>query len=185
MIQATAFRDDVLLATGPLPDVALAVRADRERHSEATHLVFDDRTGRVIDLDLRGSDSEIVMRLAPTYDSQGSVRAGRGRPALGVVPREVTLLPAQWDWLAAQGRNVSATLRRLVEDARRAEAAQPSRRPAQEAAYRFATAMAGNLPGYEEAMRALFAGDATRFARQTEMWPSDIRDHSRRLAFPV
>ena len=107
---------------------------------------------------------------------------GRGRPKLGVVAREITLLPRHWDWLAAQPGGASATLRRLVENAKRDGGAEGRRRAAREAAYRFLSAVAGNLPGYEEALRALFAGDAARFETQMADWPKDVRAYALRLA---
>ncbi len=177
----TAFHDQQRLVTGPLGEVALAVKASIATHPIATFLVFDDQTGRVVDLDIRGSDADVLARLQP--DEQPKAPAGRGRPALGVVPREVTLLPQQWDWLMRSSRNVSATLRRLVDEARRRDKAEPSRRQRQESAYRFMTAIAGDLPRYEDATRALFADDAAAFARQVANWPRDIREHAERLAF--
>src|SRR3546814_490284 len=106
---------------------------------------------------------------------------GRGRPKLGVTAREVTLLPRHWDWLAAQPGGASVALRKLVEQAMRDD--RQTRRAAQEAAYRVMTALAGDLPGYEEAIRALFAGDRQRFEQQIAGWPADLRDYVTRLAF--
>ena len=175
----TAFRNQRHLASGPLPDVALKVRAALADNPQVMCLVFDDQTGRVVDLDLRGSDADVLKRLLPDMPP-----AGRGRPVLGVVAREVTLLPEQWDWLARDSRNVSATLRRLIDEARRREGPQPRRKQVQEAAYRFMTAMAGDLAGYEEATRALFAEDEAAFRQHISAWPGDVRAHALRLAFP-
>lgn len=169
----TAFDGTRLLARGPLAEVALAVKAA----GEGAFLTFDDATGRVIDLDLRGDAAEILARLTPPAPPRG-----RGRPRLGVTAREVTLLPRHWDWLATQPGGASATLRRLVDQARRADDGGADRRRAQDAAYRFMLALAGDLPGYEEATRALFAGDAEGLARQMADWPGDLRDHALRLA---
>ena len=94
----------------------------------------------------------------------------------------MTLLPRHWDWLAAQRGGASATLRRLVEDARRAGPGAEARHQGQEALNRFITAMAGDAPGYEEATRALFAGDAARFDAETQAWPADVRAHALKLA---
>ena len=137
-------------------------------------LVFDDRTGKQVDFDLRGSPEEVLARALPP--------AGPGRPRLGVVAREVTLLPRHWEWLAEQPGGASVTLRKLVEQARKTSAPADRARAAQDAAYRFASAMAGNEPGYEEAMRALYAGDAAAFDERTAVWPRDVRDHVRVLA---
>ena len=175
----TAFAGHQLLAHGALADVALAVREAPEGA-----LVFDDRTGHVTDLDLRGSAEEIVGRLAALPPPQGGEQAPRqrGRPKLGVVPREVTLLPRHWDWLSTQPGGASATLRRLVDEARRNSAGRTERRAAHERAYRFLSAIAGDLPGYEEAIRALFADDLPRMAQQMQGWPPAISTYAQRLA---
>ncbi len=195
---STAFAGHRLLRRGPLAEVALAVKARTEDAPTETVLVFDDTTGAVIDLDLRGSEADIVGRLAgpeqattPSAepDREGSSpapkRRGPGRPKLGVVAREVTLLPRHWEWLAAQPSGASAALRRLVDEARRRTAPQHRRRTAQEAAYRFMLAIGGDLPDFEEATRALFADDREALAARTAAWPDDVRDHTLRLAFPT
>ncbi|WP_341702129.1 DUF2239 family protein [Ferrovibrio sp.] len=174
-LPCTAFAGDRLLAAGPLADVVLAVKA-----AGGDALVFEDATGRVIDLDLRGSDADILARLAPPAEP---APRGRGRPKLGVVSREVTLLPRHWDWLAAQSGGASVALRKLVEQAMRSDGGKQTRRAAQEAAYRAMTALAGDQPGYEEAIRALFADDRTGFARSIEGWPHDVANFVTTLAF--
>lgn len=197
----TAFVGHRLLLSGPLVEVALAVKAATGNSSPHAILVFDDTTGRVIDLDLRGTKVDIVERLSqpprspvgrhrpraneasePATDAIAEPR-GRGRPKLGVVAREVTLLPRHWDWLAAQPGGASAVLRRLVDEARRSGGTCQQRRAAQEAAYQFMLAMAGDLPGYEEATRALFADDRPRLEQWIADWPQDIRSHVLHLAF--
>lgn len=192
----TAFAGARRIASGALGDVALAVKAALAEDPARPVLAFDDATGRVIDLDLRGGPAEILARLRAQAESaepppgpqsldamHEAARRGRGRPRLGVIAREVTLLPRHWEWLAAQRGGASHALRRLVEEARRADGGRSRSRAAQEAAYRFMSAMAGDLPGFEEASRALFAGDRDRFAEQTATWPADIRAHARQLAW--
>ncbi len=110
---------------------------------------------------------------------------GRGRPKLGVVAREVTLLPRHWDWLGSQPGGASVALRRLVEAARRANQATDTKRQAQESAYRFITALAGDLPDYEEAVRMLFAQNRAGFDMASAAWPADVRNHARKLAAVV
>jgi len=191
----TAFVGARLLAAGALIDVALAVKTTRE--SKEPILVFDDATGRVIDLDLRGSKTDIITRLPKILTAGGfshsphdekaqpaaaTEKRGRGRPKLGVVPREVTLLPRHWDWLATQPGGASVTLRRLVDEARRSGASSQRQREAREAAYRFMSAMAGNLPAFEEATRALFAGDAAKFGSLVAAWPDAIAAYAKQLA---
>lgn len=141
-------------------------------------LVFDDGTGRQIDFpfDVGGRPDQIAER-------QGVEPRGPGRPRLGVVPKEVTLLPRHWDWLNLQPGGASVALRKLVEEARRTSGDRDRVRMAQEAAYRFITAVAGNLPGFEEAARALFAYDRRRFSQMIAGWPDDVRDYAVRLAF--
>ncbi len=191
-LPATAFAGHRIIASGRLADVALSTRAALERGQDV--LVFDDDTGKVIDLDLRGTPAEIVERLGARggRDNAGvqpmpaaalsSPQRGRGRPKLGVVAREVTLLPRQWDWLSSQPGGASQALRRLVDQARRIDGGRTARNAARERAYHFASIMAGDLPGFEEAMRALFAGDPARFEACMAEWPADIRNHAFRLS---
>lgn len=198
----TAFVGHRLLCTASLAEVAVAVRQSTGVADAV--LVFDDATGRVIDLDLRGSEAEILDRMSrhPAIDEggdhskadvvsdpRGSDEAQspktRGRPKLGVVAREVTLLPRQWEWLTSQPGGASATLRRLVEEARKTMSPRQRRRAAQEAAYQFMQAIAGDLPGYEEATRALFADDRPSLEHRIAAWPEDIRAYALRLAFGV
>lgn len=175
----TAFDGTRRLATGPLAEVAPAVKARSEAGAAGPMLTFDDATGRVVDLDLRGTPADVVGRLAPPPPEA----RGRGRPKLGVVAREVTLLPRHWDWLATQPGGASVALRKLVEDARRTGGERQRVRAAQEAAYAFTSALAGDLPGYEDAIRALFANDRDGFERCVAGWPDDVKQHAVRLAF--
>jgi hypothetical protein len=186
----TAFEGERRLASGPLDEVALAIKRV-ERQDAAPIAIFNDLTGRAIDLDLRGSEADVVARLAqhPAHGKASDAIApaseprGRGRPKLGVVAREVTLLPRHWEWLNAQPGGASVALRKLVEQARRATGDADRARAAREAAYHFMSAMAGNLPGFEEATRALFADDPRRMAGHIATWPADIRDHVVKLAY--
>ena len=172
-----AFAGDRLLARGPAVEVVAAVKAAVDA-GEAV-LTFDAADGRVVDLDLRGDLDEALARLTPAPAPE---KRGPGRPKLGVTPREVTLLPRHWDWLAAQPGGTSVALRKLVEGALK-EAGGPDRaRRAKEVTYRFMTAMAGDLPGYEEATRMLFAGDWTAFDAAVEGWPVGVRDAAREMA---
>ena len=182
---ATAFDRERRLASGPLIEVAMAVKAAVVAGAEGPLLVFDDATGAVIDLDLRGSRADIAVRLAAAPGEPPGPPRGRGRPRLGVVAREVTLAPRHWEWLAAQPGGASAALRRLVEEARRSSGPKDRVRLGQEAAYRFMAAMAGDLPGFEEAIRALFAKDRLRFERHVASWPDDVGAYAARLAEPV
>jgi len=173
---ATAFDGSTIVARGPLTEVALLVRQRLDQRADANLLTFDDASGRVVDLDLRGTAAEIIARL-------GDEPRGRGRPKLGVVAREVTLLPRHWEWLSAQPGGASAALRRLIDEARRGDRGQTRGRIAREAAYRAMNALAGDLPGFEEASRALFADDEIGFFRQAAGWPGDIRTYVQELAW--
>jgi hypothetical protein len=167
-----AFEGERRIAAGTLGEVAAAARRAEAGEPEGAVLAFDAATGRVVDLDLRGSEDEVRARYPATLPAS----AGRGRPRLGVVAREVTLLPRQWEWLAAQPGGASAALRRLVEAARREGGAADRARAARDAAYRFMSAMAGDLPGFEEASRALFAGDEAALRTRISSWPPDVVD---------
>jgi len=189
--QFTAFTGQQRLVTGPLADVALAVMKASRKAATAPIVIFDDATGRPIDLDLRGSERDIVARLPqPAANSETAADnptapepRGRGRPKLGVVAREVTLLPRHWEWLGAQPGGASVALRKLVDEARRAHGEKDRERAARDAANNFMSAMAGNLPGFEEGARALFAGDRLRFEQQIANWPEDIRAYAIGTAF--
>ena len=179
----TAFLGDTLLRSGNAADVALAASASLRANEAASVLFFEDQTGRQIDFDLRGNDEEISNRFRTPLPAEEAPRS-RGRPKLGVVAREITLLPRHWDWLAEQPGGASVALRKLIDAARGSGEARMLVRRAQEAADRVMTAMLGNQPGYEEASRALYSGDRSKFVTLTEPWPVDLRDYVRRLAAP-
>ena len=185
-LRCTAFAGPGRIASGELRHVAL--KAKQAFDAGKPVLVFEDASGRVLELPLELPAGDLLKRLAePAASAAPSVGKpppprGPGRPKLGVVAREVTLLPRHWDWLAAQPGGASVALRKLVEDARKAAADGDRRRVAQEAAYRFMQAMAGNEAGYEEAARALFAGDIGSFEQHSAAWPDDVREHAALLA---
>jgi hypothetical protein len=179
----TAFAGTRRIASGALAEVAVKAKSAVDRGE--TVFVFDDQTSQPIEIDFRGSAADLRKRLAqhalspvPTPDTP----RGPGRPKLGVIAREVTLLPRHWEWLNAQPGGASVALRKLVDEARRANEGKDRVRRAREIAYRFMSAMAGNLPNFEEATRALFAGDGARFATMIAPWPRDVREHAEKLA---
>lgn len=188
----TAFTGTALLAAGDLERVARAVKEHVDSGDGLGVLVFDDAEGRTIELDLRGTTEDVLGRLPGSVHEPAEEHAedaepheqrrGPGRPKLGVVGKEVTLLPRHWEWLASQPGGASVALRKLVEQARRENAEKDRARRAQEAAYRFMTTLAGDEAGYEEATRALFAGDRERFETHTRTWPADVREYALRLA---
>lgn len=184
---AIAFEGFRRIAAGPLGEVAAATRRAMDDGANGAILLFDAASGELIDLDWRGSASAVVKRLvhdAPASGGEAPADAprGRGRPRLGVVPREVTLLPRHWEWLAAQPGGASVALRKLVEEARKVNAAFDAARQSRDAAYRFMSAIGSGLAGFEEASRALFAGAPQGFASQVAAWPADVRVHVLALA---
>ena len=187
----TAFVGHRRLASGRLAEVAISIKKTTKPTGTEPILIFDDTSGKSLDIDLRGTDEEILARLPPSAPNPETVTAeppaseprGRGRPRLGVVAREVTLLPRHWDWLAGQPGGASVALRKLVDEARRTGGDRDRHRAARDAAYHFMSAMAGNFKGFEEASRSLFADDRRRFGELVAAWPEDVRDHIVRLAF--
>jgi hypothetical protein len=186
-LQCTAFLGTKRLAAGLLPHVARQAKLAFDRDRWAQVLIFDDVTSELVEVDFRGTPDDVVSRLMPpggdpTPSPEVADTRRPGRPRLGVVAREVTLLPRHWEWLSAQPGGASVALRKLVEHARLGGQGRDRTRRAQESCYRFLSAMAGNEINFEEATRALFAGRRTAFHEMTEPWPKDVRDHSRRLA---
>jgi uncharacterized protein len=172
----SAFAGERLVAAGALAALLRATKAYLDTASDPRVLLFEDQTGRQVDFDFSGTMAEVLARVAPA----APVRPGPGRPKLGVVSREVSLLPRHWEWLEAEPQGISAALRRLVDEAKKKNPAEQRARQARDAVSKFLTALAGNLPGYEEATRALFAKDNARFAELTVDWPQDIRAHALR-----
>ena len=182
----SAFAGDALVAHGKREVMLrrakryLAEHHDGGGESGCGLLIFEDQTGRQVDFDFRGTADEVVARANGAASAPPPpVKAGPGRPKLGVTAREVTLLPLQWEWLEQQPQGISAALRRLVDEARRREAdsGEARARAARDAAGRFMWAMAGNRAGFEEASRALYAGDVAKLKKLMRPWPKDIRGH--------
>ncbi len=168
----TAFADDRLIASGPLQAMLARAKAWVDRKERRRLLIFDDETGREVDFDFRGTVEQVVARAIPPTEPTRP-----GRPRLGVVGREVSLLPRHWEWLEQQPNGISAALRRLVDEARKREPGKQRARALREATSRVMAALAGDLPGFEEASRALFTGDERAFEHQVRGWPADIRKH--------
>lgn len=208
----TAFAGFQMIATGDLNDVLIQAKRRLDDGDQQPILVFEDQTSEIIEIDFRGSveslkeqvahrsadahqqvslaheftefeltDKENLESTAKSNDTESGAR-GRGRPKLGVIAREVTLLPRHWDWLNNQPGGASVALRKLVEDAKRKSVYKDQLRAAQNATYKFMSTMAGNLTGFEEATRALFAQDGIQFEKHIESWPADIQKHLRKLA---
>jgi uncharacterized protein len=185
-IRCIAFDGTTCIASGDIESVALKTKSVMDLGTSSAILIFNDLTSDLVEIDFRGTAEDVLRRLAgqtgTAHGDAPQVPRGPGRPKLGVVAREVTLLPRHWDWLSSQPGGASVVLRRLVEEAKRANAGKDRVRRSQGAAYKFMSAMAGNEPGFEEAARALFAGNLERFSELVERWPVDVRDHARKLA---
>ena len=194
--ELTAFSGKHKVAAGSLHALAQTLKALVTRDPGAQILIFDDATGNQVDLNLHGSLDEVLQRLpqprqpaasreaaapAHTVDAPAPPRTA-GRPKLGVVAREITLLPRHWEWLATQPGGASVALRKLVEHAQRDNKVADGQRQAREAAYKIMSALAGNEAGFEEASRALFAGRLDAFLACVEAWPADVREHVLQLA---
>ena len=185
--QLTAFAGPHKVAAGTLHAVAQTLKELVTRDPDAQILIFDDASGSQVDLNLHGSLDEVLQRLpraaapAPQDDAPAPARTA-GRPRLGVVAREITLLPRHWEWLATQPGGASVALRKLVEQAQRGNKAHDEQRQAREAAYKVMSALAGDAAGFEEASRALFAGRQQAFLENVRDWPADVREHVTRLA---
>ncbi|MEJ8809618.1 DUF2239 family protein [Variovorax ureilyticus] len=172
----TAFAGFQRIASGPRAKVIAQVRKQCAGSGQVQPFVFDDSTGERLDIDLREGEG------APAIANDEPSARGVGRPKLGVVAREVTLLPRHWEWLGRQPGGASVALRRLIDEARHVHADRDAQRAAREATYRFMTVIAGDLSGFEEAARALFAGDRARFDAHIANWPEDVRAHLHKLA---
>lgn len=192
-LACTAFAGGERVAAGRLQEVALTCKILLDAGESRPVHIFDDATAQPVEVDFRGSAEEVAGRLlgGPHFTGEPAgneaqdeepKRRGPGRPKLGVVGREVTLLPRHWDWLNAQPGGASVALRKLVEQARRLNGLKDRIRQSREIAFRFMSAMAGDEPGFEEAIRALFAGSRAGFETNTALWPKDVREYAARLA---
>lgn len=168
----TAFAGFTRIATGDLKSVVSRLHGRQGEGGPGPVLVFDDETGEQIDFDLRGTLEDVLARVLPPTPKKGP-----GRPSIGVTCKEVCLLPRHWDWLERQPRKASGTIRRLVEAAQKGDTASEARRRKVEAVGRLIWSLAGNLEGFEEASRALYAGDRSAFSGSIASWPEDLREH--------
>lgn len=192
MLETTSFSvfvSDTCVISAPLEPMLEALKARFDRDPREAVLIFEDGTGRQVDFDLRGTWDEVRARALRSSAADADAiatppKAGPGRPRLGVVSREISLLPRHWEWLQRQPSGSSAAIRRLVEEARKRDPEGERARLACEAASRFMTAIAGNRAGFEEASRALFAKDAARLEALVADWPKDIRSHLMKLLTP-
>lgn len=180
-----AFDGGKLVAKGPLPEVVVKVKRRMGKAEHGSVQIFSDDTGNAMDFNFHGSEKDVLKRLEVFVASDAPESPGPGRPRLGVVSREVSLLPRQWEWLASQSGGASAVLRRLIDEAKRKSSEGHTLKQIQERTYKFMSAIGGDLEGYEEAIRALYKKDRKGFLLQLAKWPEDIRAHALDLAEPV
>ena len=158
----TVFAGHTQLASGNWASVITATKRHLDAGGDPV-LIFDDDTGQQIDVDFSGSLDDVLHRAGA---DRSAATPRPGRPKLGVVSREVSLLPRHWEWLQEQPNGASAALRRLVDEARKRT---PRGRQLRDSAYRFIWAVAGNFENAEEAIRALTRGRRTARADDGEL----------------
>ena len=182
----TAFDGSVLLFRGGLKEVVLNIKEHLGRSENSSVLIFSDLTGKTMDFSFHGSKQDILKRLEKyTFTEEPKEPSGPGRPKLGVVSREISLLPRHWEWLATQSGGASATIRLLVEEARKKSSNISSIKQMQERAYQIMSVLAGDLQGYEEALRALYKKDSKVFFTHVKRWPIDIQKYLNEITKPV
>nr|NNM89468.1 DUF2239 family protein [Bacilli bacterium] len=187
----TVFLGVKKMAHGSIEEVIPWLKQSYADEALTTFLLFDDATGKTFDVDFRGTIDEVLARffkktgIDPSQEESPLSTKRVGRPKLGVVSGEVTLLPRHWEWLKRQPGGASVTLRKLVEDARRTDTQHSHVRIAQEATYHVMTTLAGDFPNYEEALRSLYAKDDVRFDQLLASFEPDVRDYIKALATPV
>ncbi|NIF59499.1 DUF2239 family protein [Enterobacter sp. Ap-916] len=183
-VTLTAFMQRQLIAHGSLNELLRQLKATPIGNEPV--FIFHDQTGKRLDIHVNGDEASAIAaypELAEQLTEETAAVKTRGRPKLGVSAKEVTLLPRHWEWLATQPGGASATLRRLIEQARKASEPADNKRRRHESAYQFMHEVAGDLPEYETCLRALFADDEAAFNAAMEGWPQDIRRYAATLAF--
>lgn len=168
----TAFAGTTRLVTAPLADMLRATKGYLDGDGSQRVLIFDDSSGEQVDFDFSGDLEEVLARVVGQEQKRSP-----GRPKLGVVGREISLLPRHWEWLDQQPHSASATIRRLIDAARKGSSQATDYRRRVEAADRFIWVMAGELANFEEASRSLYARAWERLRDLTREWPVDVRDH--------
>jgi hypothetical protein len=174
-VRYMVFAGNEALVTGDLRSILLQTKEYLDSGATLPVLIFEEQTGKQVDFSFQGTAEEIIERELPQKTT------GPGRPKLGVISREVSLLPRHWDWLEQQPNGISAALRKLVEDAKKRAPGKETGRLLREAAGRFMTALAGNLPNFEEAYRALYNKDQSKLTAMISGWPSDVRSYIERM----
>ncbi len=185
MTSFSAFDGHQLLFKGAFSEVVLKIKKRIGKDSNSSILIFSDATGKTMDFNFQGTEKDILKRLEVFVTEKSQPLEGPGRPRLGVVSREISLLPRHWEWLASQPGGASATLRKFVDAEMRKSSDGPSVQQAQERAYKFMNVMAGDLEGYEDALRALYRKDKKQFTASIKNWAPDVKTYVVELASPV
>ncbi|OFZ27259.1 MAG: hypothetical protein A2381_16280 [Bdellovibrionales bacterium RIFOXYB1_FULL_37_110] len=182
----TAFENKLIIAKGNIEEVVLTIKKRIGLSNHTMALIFDDELGRTIDIDFSGTIEDVRQRLLVFVPKETKeTLPGPGRPKLGVISREVSLLPQHWEWLALQRGGASVTLRKLVETAKHNNPFHGQPRFYQDAVSQFMSVIAGDLPNYEEAMRMLYRKDKLNFFAQIKSWPEDVRLHLKKMVTPI
>jgi len=182
----TAFENRSIIAKGSIEEVVLVIKKRIGIGSHTTALIFDDELGRTIDIDFSGTLDDVRQKLGVFVPKESKeTLPGPGRPKLGVISREVSLLPQHWEWLALQRGGASLTLRKLVDTAKNGSTSNCQPRFYQDAVAQFMSVMAGDLPNYEEALRMLYRKDKVNFFSQIKNWPEDVKAHIKKMASPI
>ncbi len=186
MFTYTAFNGFQIISQGALCDVAVVTFKKWRAQPEAKILIFSDSTGRQMDLDLSGSEKDVIERLKMYETKPTTPHVRAGRPKLGVIPREISLLPHHWEWLLNQDGGSSSAIRRLIDEKTKPlPLAKDKIKQAQEVTYKFLSAIAGDLPHFEEVTRYLYRKDKKKFESLMADWPKDITRHTLALAAEV
>ncbi len=189
----TLFRNNTLVANGDMADIKASILAVNERFPEGTYLCFNDLTGEYVDVDFHTEKSTKPLkkqtelkRGRPSFLKAPRAKTKKaGRPSLGVVAREVTLLPRHWKWLNSQSSSASSALRELIDETIRTGRNPLEARNAMARADKFMSTALGDQPGYEEASRALYRADKETFYKLIEAWPNDLKNYVKQLSNPA
>lgn len=183
----TAFENFKKLISGDLEKVLLLVKKRLNTNPTARILIFSDTTGKQMDFDLSGTESDIIERhkiyTTRSIETQSTTQPTVGRPKLGVIPREISLLPSHWEWLHNQNGGASSTIRQLIDEKVKSVSIEKlKRKQSQEITYKFLSSIAGDLPHYEDSLRYLYRSDLKKFKEQISSWPKDISEHALHLS---
>ena len=170
----SAIQDQNLIVMGELPVVLKEIKLFLDQGGCEPVLIFDHTDGRQWDFNFQGTLEEVLSRAIVPEDDNCN-KPGPGRPRLGIVSREVTLLPRHWDWLEQQPGKASGTLRRLVEDAMKHPSDDFIIRQKQEALGRIISSVGGNLIGFEDFLRILHRKEWNKVEEVIKEWPLGIK----------